>query len=244
MVFSTKAIVLRTVPYGETSVIVSCYTQAFGLQSYILNGVRTGRKTNSKGNLFQPASILDMEVYHNELKNLQRIKEVKWHYLYNQVFFNVYKNAVALFITELLQKVVRQPESNADLYEFIEDAYITLDKADDKIVANFPLYFAIHLTSFFGSKIQDNHTAPTDLLDLREGTFTAVPPVHALCTSARVASIIAHLLKIMQPVELPEMILNKLERRETLEALIQFYSLHIHDFGAMRSLAVLQEVLA
>jgi len=76
------------------------------------------------------------------------------------------------------------------------------------------------------------------------GTFTAVPPVHALCTSARVASIIAHLLKIMQPVELPEMILNKLERRETLEALIQFYSLHIHDFGAMRSLAVLQEVLA
>lgn len=244
MVFSTKAIVLRTVPYGETSVIVSCYTQSFGLQSYIVNGVRTGKRANLKANLFQPASILEMEVYHNDLKNLQRIKEAKWHYLYSQVFFNVYKNAVALFITELLQKVLRQPEANEDLYEFIEDSYITLDKADEKIVANFSLYFAIHLLSFFGAKIQDNYTNPTDLLDLKEGSFIQAPPFHPYYTSSQVAAIIAHLLKIMQPAELQEMALNKLDRRETLDTLIQFYSLHIHDFGALKSLAVLQEVLA
>ncbi|MBS1748883.1 MAG: DNA repair protein RecO [Bacteroidetes bacterium] len=244
MVFSTKGIVLRTVSYGETSVIVSCYTQSFGLQSYIVNGVRSGKKSNFKANLFQPASILEMEVYHNELKNLQRIKETKWHYLYNQVFFNVYKNAVALFITELLQKVLRQPESNPDLYEFIEDSYITLDKADEKTVANLPLYFAIHLTSFFGAKIQNNHTLPTDLLDLQEGFFTPSPPLHPYYASSQVAAIIAHLLKIMQPAELQQLVLNKYERRATLDTLIQFYSLHIHDFGAMKSLAVLQEVLA
>lgn len=244
MVFPTKGIVLRTVPYGETSVIVSCYTQSFGLQSYIVNGVRTGKKANFKANLFQPASILEMEVYHNDLKNLQRIKEAKWHYLYTQVFFNVYKNAVALFFTELLQKTLRQPEANPDLYEFIEDSYITLDKADEKIVANFSLYFAIHLLSFFGAKIQDNYTNPTDLLDLKEGSFIQAPPFHPYYTSSQVAAIIAHLLKIMQPAELQEMALNKLDRRETLDTLIQFYSLHIHDFGALKSLAVLQEVLA
>lgn len=244
MVFSTKGIVLRTVPYGETSVIVSCYTQSFGLQSYIVNGVRTGKKANFKANHLQPASILEMEVYHNDLKNLQRIKEAKWHYLYTRVFFNVYKNAVALFITELLQKTLRQPEANPELYEFIEDTYITLDKSDEKTVANLPLYFAIHLTSFFGAKIQDNHVRSTDLLDLQEGSFTQNAPLHPYYTSPRVAAIIAHLLKIMQPVELHDLVLNKFERRETLETLIQFYSLHIHDFGSMKSLAVLQEVLA
>ena len=41
MVHKTKGIVLRTVKYGETSVIVTILTELFGLQSYLVNGVRT-----------------------------------------------------------------------------------------------------------------------------------------------------------------------------------------------------------
>ena len=142
MVHTTKGIVLRTVAYGETSVIALLYTELFGLQSYIVNGLRTTKKSSVKSNLFQPSAILELEVYHNELKNLQRIKEARWHYLYQQIFFNIPKNAVALFITELLQKVIRQPEHNPNLYNFIEDAYIQLDKADTKVTAGYPLFFA------------------------------------------------------------------------------------------------------
>ena len=79
MVHNTKGIVLRVVKYGETSVIVTIYTELFGIQSYIVNGVRTtSKKGASKASLFQPAAILDLIVYHNELKNLQRIKESRW----------------------------------------------------------------------------------------------------------------------------------------------------------------------
>ena len=78
MTQSTRGIVIRTVRYGETSVIVNIYTELFGLQSYIVNGVRTNsKKGHGKGNSFQPAAILDLVVYHNEIKNLQRIKEFK-----------------------------------------------------------------------------------------------------------------------------------------------------------------------
>ncbi|MFT3936946.1 MAG: recombination protein O N-terminal domain-containing protein [Chitinophagaceae bacterium] len=56
----TKGIVLRTVKYGETSVIASIYTELFGLQSYLVNGVRTSSKKGpGKASLFQPGSILD-----------------------------------------------------------------------------------------------------------------------------------------------------------------------------------------
>src|SRR5215831_7543790 len=86
----TKGIVLRTVKYGETSVIANVYTELFGIQSYIVKGVRQSSKHGAtKGNYFQPAAILEMEVYHNELKNLQFIKEYQWSYLYEHVLFNV-----------------------------------------------------------------------------------------------------------------------------------------------------------
>src|SRR5882757_2025035 len=154
--YKTKGIVLRIVKYGETSLIVTVYTELFGVQSYLVNGVRTSsRKGPGKANLFQPAAILDLVVYHNELKNLQRIREFRWAHLYNHIFFDVLKNAVALFMVEMLQKCLRQPEPNPDLFYFIEDAFIHLDNADSVVVANYPLFFSLHLAGFLGFRIED-----------------------------------------------------------------------------------------
>ena len=138
MIYSSKGIVLRTVKYGETSVIASIFTELFGIQSYMVNGVRTSGKTG-KAHFFQPASILEMQVYHNELKNLQRIKDLKWAVLYKNIFSDVTKNSVALFMVELLQKNLKQPETNEDLFHFCEDAFLQLDQADPQVTANFPI---------------------------------------------------------------------------------------------------------
>ena len=92
----------------------------------MINGVRTTTKKGSgKANLFQPSAILEMMVYHNELKQLQRIKEFRWGNLYQHILSEVRKNAVALFMVELLTKCLKQPESNADLFNFAEDAFFT-----------------------------------------------------------------------------------------------------------------------
>ena len=155
----TKGIVLRTVKYGETSVIVTIFTELFGVQSYLVNGVRTSSKKGSgKANLFQPTSILEMVVYHNELKQLQRIKEFKWSFLYQNILSEVRKNAVALFMIELLTKCLKQPEANAELFHFAEDSFIHLDEANDAVTANFPLFFALHLPVFFGFRFSDNYS--------------------------------------------------------------------------------------
>src|SRR5215212_9571811 len=98
MIHKTKGIILRTVKYGETSLVVTMFTELFGLQSYLVNGIRTAsKKGNTKAVLFQPAAILDLVAYHNELKNLQRLKEYKWAFLYQHILSDVKKNAVALF---------------------------------------------------------------------------------------------------------------------------------------------------
>lgn len=241
----TRGIVLRTVKYGETSVIVSIFTELFGVQSYLVNGVRTSTKKGSgKANLFQPAAILDMVVYHSELKQLQRIKEFKWGHLYKHILSDVKKNAVALFMVELLSKCLKQPETNSDLFHFTEDVFIHLDESTDAVAANLPLFFSLHLPVFFGLRLSDNYSATDHLLDLQEGSFVAEPPLHSNFLENKQATVTSQLLKVMHPGELADIKLNHDVRRQLLHAYETYYSLHIHDFGTLRTLPVLREILA
>ena len=240
----TKGIVLRAVKYGETSLIVTIFTELFGLQSYLVNGVRTSSKKGSgKANLFQPTAILDMVVYNNELKHLNRIKEFKWSYLYQHIFSDVPKNAVALFMIELLTKCLKQPEANPELFEFCEDAFIHLDESSGSVMANFPLFFALHLPVFFGFRISDEYSDKNSIIDLQEGMFVSERPDHFYFLEGKQAEVTSELLKMMQPEELEQLKLNHDFRRQLLFAYETYYALHIQDFGTMKTLPVLKEVL-
>lgn len=241
----TKGIVLRTVKYGETSVIVTIFTELFGVQAYLVNGVRISSKRGSgKANLFQPTSILEMVIYHNELKQLQRIKEFKWSFLYQHILSDVRKNAVALFMVELLTKCLKQPEANPDLFHFAEDSFIHLDEASDAVTANFPLFFALHLPVFFGFRFSDNYSERQPFLDLQEGEFVKEQPKHPHFLDDRQAFVTSQLLKVQQPEELEDIKLNHDFRRNLLYAYEVYYALHIQDFGTMRTPPVLREILS
>lgn len=243
--FATKGIVLRTVKYGETSLIVTIFTELFGIQSYLVNGVRaSSRKGSGKANLFQPAAILDLIVYHNELKQLQRIREFRWGHLYNHILSDIRKNAVALFMVELLTKCLKQPEANPDLFSFTEDAFLHLDASADAVTANFPLFFALHLAIFFGFRIHDNWSEKNGFLDLREGVFTHDIPSHPHFLEDRQAAVTSQLLRVMQPEELEQIKLNHDFRRHLLQAYEKYYALHIQDFGTLRTLPVLREIIS
>lgn len=240
----TKGIVLRAVKYGETSLVVTIFTELFGVQSYLVNGVRTStKKGTGKAGLFQPSAMLELVVYHNELKNLNRIKEFRWGYIYQHILSDVRKNAVALFMVELLLKSLKQPEANADLFHFTEDSFLHLDKSHDTVTANFPLFFSLHLTHFFGFRMDDNYSSINSFLDLQEGSFVKQQPDHPHFLEGRAAEITSQILKVMQPEELESLKLNHESRRILLNAYENFYALHIQDFGAMKTLPVLREVL-
>jgi DNA repair protein RecO (recombination protein O) len=244
MIHKTKGIVLRSIKYGETSLVLTVFTELFGLQSYIVNGVRTvSKKGSSKSGFFQPSAILDLVVYHNEFKNLQRIKEYKWAHLYQHIFSDVRKNSVALFMVELLTKCLKQPEANAELFYFVEDALVHLDKSNDTVAANFPLFFAVHLAVFFGFRINDEFSEEKHYLDLEEGLFTAAQPRHPNYLDDKAAEITSYILKVQHPAELEELKLNQEFRRVLLSSYEAYYQLQIADFGSMKTLPVLREMM-
>jgi DNA repair protein RecO (recombination protein O) len=245
MLHKTKGIVLRTVKYGETSLIVTAFTELFGLQSYIVNGVRTASKQSvGKAVHFQPAAMLDMVVYHNQFVNLQRIKEFKWAHLYQHLFSSVRKNSVAMFMIELLSKCLKEPEPNAELFYFVEDAFLHLDEASEKVTANFPLFFALHLAVFFGFRINDEFSQEQSFLDLQEGLFVPVQPEHPHYLEGKLAEATSQVLKTLQPEDLEDLALTGDFRRQILSTLESYYRLHIPDFTPLKTLPILREVLS
>ncbi|MEO9021724.1 MAG: DNA repair protein RecO [Ginsengibacter sp.] len=242
MIHSTKGIVLRTIKYGETSVIVSIFTELFGIQSYMVNGARTSGKT-SKIHFFQPSSILEMQVYHNELKNLQRIKDLKWDVLYKNILSDVIKNTVALYMVELLQKCLKQPETNENLFLFCEDAFLQLDTSSTEITANFPLYFSLQLAPFLGFRLQNNYSQKRNVFNLQDGNFSEENQIISEHASTETSYYISELLKAIHPHDLCEIKMNKKIRGNILKTMESFYAWHIPEFGSMKTLGVLSDIL-
>ncbi len=243
MTHKTKGIVLRTIKYGETSLVVTMFTELFGVQTYMVNGVRTAKSKTSKANYFLPGAILDMLVYHYAQKSMQRIKEFGWAVLFRQVLSDVIKNSIALYMVELLQKCLKQPEQHTALFYFCEDALLQLDDAGKTVTANFPLYFSLHLAQFFGFRMADDYDDEHTVLDLQEGSFIQGQPGHTNYIDGQSASLTAHLLKVMQPAELNDVKLHHDMRRKLLLKYMDYYTLHVPEFGTMKTLTVLHEVL-
>lgn len=221
------------------------YTELFGVQSYMVKGVRQStKKSGGKAGLFQPGAILQMEVYHNDLKHLQFIKEYNWAYLYNEVFFSVVKNSVATYVIELLQHSLKQPEANPELFYLIEDTLRQLDRGSDTLVGNLPLYFTLHLGSELGFQVQGAFSRLTPVLDLKEGLFISEAPAHPHYITGEVASYASRINSIQFYNDLEEIPMTRTIRRELLDALQQYVALHIADFGSLRSLTILQEILS
>ena len=244
MTHKTKGIVLRTVKYGETSIITTMLTELFGVQTYMVKGVRQStKKSAGKAMYFQPGAILDMEVYHNENKNLQFVKEYQWGFLYHNVFFDVVKNSVALFIVEMVTHCMKQPEANPELYYLVEDALQQTDTGTPLLTANIPLFFTLQLGANLGFQIQGSYSEKTPVVDLAEGLFICENPIHLYFLEGKNAEVTSQFLEAAHFEEITDIILNRTDRRELLQAFQNYMAIHVQDFGEMKSVAILQEVL-
>lgn len=243
MTHKTKGIVLRTVKYGETSIITTVYTELFGIQSYIVKGVRQStKKTSGKAIFFQPAALLEMVVYYNELKNLNFIKEYQWAYLYRHVLFDVVKNTVALYIVEILQHSLKQPEANPELFRMVEDTLKQLDSGSSTLTANLPLYFSLHLAGELGFRIQGGFNNTTYILDLQEGHFVESKPLHPYFIEKNLAEATSRLLSINFYNDLENIHLSRKTRQDLIKAYQNYIALHVEDFGEIKTVSILEQI--
>jgi len=243
MLHNTKGIVLRVTKYGDTSVIASIYTELFGLQQYIIKGVRTtSKKGASKGVFYQPAAILQMEAYHYPMKSMQMLKEVNWSYIYQNVYSDIIRNAVATYIVEVLQQTL-QPEPHPELFYLIEDTFKQLDSGGAVLSSNLPIYFLIHLSETLGFGLQGKYSEETPLLDVKEGQFVKEKPLHPYFLEGLEAQTASQFMTLQFYNDLENIHLNGAQRKKILDLFQLSLSWHYKGFKEIKSLSILQAVL-
>ncbi len=243
MLHNTKGIVLRVTKYGDTSIIMNAYTELFGLQQYIVKGVRTtSKKGASKAVFYQSAAILQMEVYHSPMKTLQMVKEVNWDYVFQNVYSDVVRNAVATYIVEVLQQTL-QPEPHPELFYLIEDTFKQLDKGTAALASNLPIYFLIHLSETLGFGLQGSYSHLTPYLDVKEGQFVKDKPLHPYFLEGQEAQTASTFLQVQFYNDLENIVLNGHQRKKIVELFQLSLSWHYKGFKEIKSLTILQAVL-
>lgn len=222
MVHKTRGVVFRFTRYGETSIIVSIFTDLFGLQSYIVNGVRSASARN-KIALYQPLTLLELVVYHRPNANINRIKEIRCLHPYQTITSDVRKSAIAIFLNELINKTIKEESHATELCTFLINSFIALDTIVQR-TENFHLLFMIKLSRLLGFGAFNTN----EILGVRV-----------------VDDSTEQLLQKMLDADYDESLsISNDKRRELLDLLIRFYADHIENLGEMRSLHVLKEVLS
>lgn len=234
MLHKTKAIVFKVTKYAETSVIIKAYTELFGIQSYIINGVRS-TKGKSKSALYQHGNLLDMVVYHKEQGNLMRISECGFAHIYEDLPFNIVKSSLLIFYLEILNKIVKEHETNEALFDFLFEIFIELDQTE-KPLANHHIWFLLAITKYLGCYPT---VSPDPYFDLKEGMFIDFLPPHQQFLSEQLSNsfrgIIEPELKNYDQIKL-----TTNERKILLQQMLVYFRLHIEDFGDLRSYEVLE----
>ncbi len=237
MIVTTNAIVLNAIKYGDTSLIVKCYTQSDGAKSYLLRGILSSKKGKLKTAYFQPLTQLKIVANHNNKGNLNSIKEVELINHYKTIYSNIVKQSIAFFLSEVLTFSIQEEERNEALYNYLETALIWLDTHNS--TANFHLYFLLNLTKHLGF-YPDSHHVNYNYFDLAEGKFYQQSPQYNYITGTELSAF-KKLLGINFEA-LDKVAFNAKSRQQVLTILIQYFELHLNGFRKPKSLTVLKSI--
>lgn len=242
MLTKTKAIVIKTIDYSENSVILKCFTEQYGLQSYLINGVKN-KKGSIKPSHLLPLNLLDLDVYHQLNKNLQRIKELKCQPILNNIHYDLLKSSIGIFMGELLNKTI-QAENQADknLFEFLYTVIQYLDLTKQSL-ANFPVYFMLQLSQYLGFNPKLNYSEINNSFDLEEGVFKPSLFGDIKVVESHLAEYWFDLCKVNFD-SFSQIEINKTHRNELLNHIMLYYKIHVDGFNELKSNKVLVEVLA
>jgi DNA repair protein RecO (recombination protein O) len=239
MLYKTKGIILHQIKYTDSGVIVQVYTRDLGRVSIMIKGMRS-RNSGKHNVLFQPMFILDLIFYYRELRGVQMLKEFTVSYSPAEIYGDVRKSCIAVFLAEILTSVLKEESPNLELFGYIEDSIRYLDKCDSGF-ANFHIAFLIGLSSFLGFEPGIRDDPGKKYFDLANGTFVSFPPLNSAYADPQVSDILAEFFKLSfeQMGSIP---LTGSLRNEVLETIIRYFSIHLPGLKKINSLDILKEI--
>jgi len=228
MLFKTEGVVLGFMKFRESSIITSIYTEQLGLQRYVVNGVRS-KKSRINIALFQPLTLLNLVVYHKPDKDLHRISEIRCSHPFQRIPFEIKLITIALFISEVLIKSLKEDLKNPDLFRFLKKSIMVLDSKGEG-QENFHLQFLLKFPKYLGFQAESSEILIQELHDQGRNHNISIQELDIL-----------NKLAIKGYQDSPQDVNNQM-RRKFLKMLIEFYTLHNESFARINSPRILMEI--
>jgi len=239
MLEKTSGIVLNQIKHTDSGIVVQVFTQKYGRQSYIIKGIRN-KKSGKHASFFRPLTILDLVVYYKESRSMQSVKEITVEYAPADIYTNVLKSSIAMFISEVMTSVLREEGQHEELFDFIKGAIVYLDERKESF-SNFHIAFLAALCSFIGFEPGRKTDSENRTFDMVNGTFVAIPPSHGVYSDIEVSGILARFFSSSWD-EMNQISLTGHLRNEVLSELLRYYSVHMPSLKKINSISILKEV--
>jgi DNA repair protein RecO (recombination protein O) len=241
MLEKTRGIVLNQIKYTDSGIVARLYTRNFGRQSFLIKGMRN-RKTGKHNIMFQPMYILDLEMNYKSSREMQVLKEFSVSFTPFDIYSNIKKSCVAIFLGEVLTSVLKEESPYEEMFDYIEESIIYFDECQEGY-ANFHIAFLAGLSSYLGFEPGIRMDLNDSFFDMRNGIFVPMPPVHGSYANEEVSNILAEIFTSSYE-NINNIILTGVLRNEVLETLVRYYSLHLPGLKKINSLEVLKEVFS
>ena len=249
MLAKSQIIVLHTIKHGDTGIVVQCYSNTAGRTALYFRG--SSKKMHNAA-LLHKLNILDVVTYSNTIQSMPTIREIAIPYNLSSLRGDIYKSSIAIFISELLGKTVREAESNPHLYSFISSSVQILEHTTDG-VANFHIHFITHLCKMLGFMPLDNYSPATPIFDMATAKF--IPnfgiPQYGSQTMGEMESRMLHALINIPSTNIGKIMCNGEELQLSGQArlsyskrMIEYISHHIGNNIEIKSLDILHQIFA
>ena len=239
MQHKTRGVVLYSRPYSDAYSIALIYTEEFGPVSYLVSRSK-GKRTSVAKSLFHPLAVLNLETDHQNLREIQRIKEAKIHLNSLSLLQDPIKTSICIFLAEFLSKVLREIHPNRGLFEYLMQSVWILNLSSGNY-ANFHLSFMLRLTSFLGFYPDTGTYSPNAFFDMQNGIFVCFKPSSSYFLNPDESAVFYRLLR-MNYNNMKAFRFSGRERRLIIDRILEYYRIHLINFSEIKSLDILHEV--
>lgn len=240
MLAKHQGIILKKIDYNDTSVIVKILTNNFGLQTYLINGVKS-KKGAIRPSHLMPLNLVEFEAYQQQNKSFQRVKELRCQPVLNSLHYHTVKMAIAIFMAEVINKCIKQEQqSDEPLFLFLQNSILWLDTQEDHL-ANYPIFFLVKLSKYMGFYPKQNYSLLNNSFCVLDATFK---PYNSLDINLLLPSLSHGLNQMLEAnfLNYHEIKIGKDERVQLLNFVLRFYEQHEIALGNLNSYQVLQQI--
>lgn len=236
-----RCVALRTVRYDDRRNIVTVWSAERGRIGLVVPA-GSSREASRRRALMMPLGLFECEADVRPGSELLNVRDVRPMAVLPSVNSSPAKTVVAMFLAEVLEKVLRESPPDTRMWDFIFSSVVVLDGMSLRGTANFPLVFLCRLGGMLGIEPDVSEWKPGRFFDMTEGLYRQSAPLDGKWLAPDEAAVAA-IVQRMTYASANRLSLSRHLRREILDRILNYYTLHLARLDTLKSLPVVRDLL-